>query len=52
MTEEIADIAIYVVMLSNDMGIDLHRAVAEKLESNSDRYPVQKYKGSARKAPH
>lgn len=47
--EEIADIAIYILLLSNDIGIDLLDAIREKLKKNEEKYPVEKAKGSAKK---
>ncbi len=46
---EIADIAIYILLLSNDLGIDLVDAIREKLKKNEEKYPVEKAKGSAKK---
>lgn len=46
---EIADIAILLSYLAHDLGIDVEKAVAEKVEFNARRYPVEKAKGSARK---
>jgi NTP pyrophosphatase (non-canonical NTP hydrolase) len=46
---EIADIAILLSYLAHDLGVDVERAVAEKLELNDKRYPVAKAKGSAKK---
>ena len=47
--QELADIAILLSYLANDLGIDLEHAVTEKLEINSRRYPIEKAKGNARK---
>lgn len=47
--EEVADIAIYLLLLSNDIGIDLLDAIREKLKKNEEKYPVEKAKGSAKK---
>jgi len=47
--EEVADIAIYILLLSNDLGIDLLGAIREKLKKNEKKYPVEKAKGSAKK---
>lgn len=46
---EIADIAILLSYLANDLDIDLETAVSEKLEFNRQRYPVAKAKGTAKK---
>jgi NTP pyrophosphatase (non-canonical NTP hydrolase) len=48
-TQEVADIAILLSYLVHDLGIDLEKAVADKLEVNGQRYPVEKAKGTAKK---
>ena len=50
--EELGDVTIFLLLLANDMGIDLPKAVTAKLVSNANRYPVEQYRGSATKAPH
>ena len=47
--EEIADIFIYLLSLSNVLGLDMSKAVTEKLEQNAKKYPVSKSKGSNKK---
>ena len=47
--EEIADILIYSLMFSSEMGIDPLSAIEEKIKKNEEKYPVQKAKGSAKK---
>ena len=47
--EEIADIAIYLTYLIHDLGIDLEKIMAMKLEKNSKKYPADKVRGSAKK---
>lgn len=47
--QEIADIAILLSYLAHDLGIELEKAVAEKLDINGERYPIAKSKGSVRK---
>ncbi len=47
--EEIADIAIYLLLLSHDLKIDLPAAIEEKIKKNEKKYPVEKAKGSAKK---
>lgn len=47
--QEIADIAILLSYLAHDLGIDLEKAVAEKIEINGQRYPVAKSKGTVKK---
>jgi len=50
--EEIGDIAIFVLMLSHDLAVDLSSAVSDKIALNGRRYPVETNRGRARKAPH
>tara|TARA_B100000427_G_scaffold257056_1_gene220811 strand:+ start:2743 stop:3087 length:345 start_codon:yes stop_codon:yes gene_type:complete len=47
--EELGDIMIYLIRLSDKLGIDLEEAVQEKLKSNADKYPVELSKGNATK---
>ena len=47
--EEIADIMIYILVLSNILNTDLSQAVLQKIQTNKDHYPVQKAKGKATK---
>ncbi len=47
---ELADIQIYLIRLSERMGIDLLAAVREKMAINELRYPAEKVRGDARRA--
>jgi dCTP diphosphatase len=47
--QEIADVAIYLIELADNLGIDLSRAIREKLAHNARKYPVSRSKGSAAK---
>jgi len=47
--EELADIAIYVAILSNDLGLDLLEEMEKKIRKNEEKYPVGKSKGSSKK---
>lgn len=47
--QEVADLVILLSYLVHDLEIDVEKVVAQKLESNASRYPVDKAKGSARK---
>lgn len=47
--EELADILIYLVRLSDKLGIDLVDAAFRKIEINSRKYPVERVRGSAKK---
>ena len=46
---EIADIAIYLIEFCDNSGIDLEKAILEKLQENDRKYPAEKAKGSAKK---
>lgn len=47
--EELADILIYLVRISDKLGIDLYKAAERKLEINAKKYPADKVRGSAKK---
>jgi NTP pyrophosphatase (non-canonical NTP hydrolase) len=47
--EEIADVAMYLAELADNLGIDLIQAMEAKLEKNAKKYPVAKAKGVATK---
>ncbi len=47
--EELADIAIYIALLSHDLGIDLLEEMGKKIRKNEERYPVGKSRGSSKK---
>jgi NTP pyrophosphatase (non-canonical NTP hydrolase) len=44
-SEEIADVAIYLIELADITGIDLAQAIDAKLEKNAKKYPVDKSRG-------
>ena len=44
--DEIADIAIYLTELADNLGIDLLAVMDRKLTKNAEKYPVEKSKGS------
>lgn len=44
--EEVADIAMYLFELADNLGIDLIKAMEQKLKKNAKKYPVAKAKGS------
>jgi len=46
---ELADIQIYLLMLSSKLGINLPVSVQSKIEINKEKYPAAKVKGSAKK---
>lgn len=47
--EEIADIVIYSLLLSEKYGFDVKEIILEKIKTNSEKYPVEKVKGNAKK---
>ena len=47
--EEIADVFIYLIKLSDKLNIDLLEAARHKIDINHKKYPVDKVKGSSRK---
>ena len=46
LSEELADVAVYLLELADNLGIDLGQAIVEKLSKNAAKYPVDKAKGS------
>jgi dCTP diphosphatase len=47
--EELADIMIYALEFANRTGIDVSKAIEEKIHVNGIKYPVEKCKGSSKK---
>ena len=45
--KEIADIAIFMLMISSKFNIDIIDSIFEKIEINNKKYPISKSKGSA-----
>ena len=43
--EEIADVALYLFELADNLGVDLSEAMEKKLEKNSAKYPPEKARG-------
>ena len=46
---EIADVLLYLLQLSDRLGIDPMQAAREKLAVNAERYPADKARGTSRK---
>ena len=46
---EVADVAVYLIELADNLGIDLVQAIRDKLAYNAAKYPVSRSKGSAAK---
>jgi NTP pyrophosphatase (non-canonical NTP hydrolase) len=49
LSEEIADVAVYLLELCDNLGIDLVAAIHRKMAINEAKYPVEKARGSAAK---
>ncbi|MFO7557239.1 MAG: nucleotide pyrophosphohydrolase [Desulfobacterales bacterium] len=47
--DEIGDVMIYLVLLSDHLGVDPLTSALEKIEKNRKKYPKDKAKGSAKK---
>ena len=47
---ELADIFIFLIRVADKLGVDLADAAWEKIETTEARYPVDKVKGSAKRA--
>ena len=47
--EEIADVFLYLLRLSDKLNVDVGAAIEEKLKTNADKYPVELAKGNATK---
>lgn len=43
--EELADVLYWVLLMSHDLGINIKKALEEKLKQNEKKYPVSKSKG-------
>ena len=48
-SDEIADVLLYLVRLGDKLGIDLAEAARRKLVANAEKYPVDKARGSNKK---
>ena len=44
--QEIADVLIYILRLADVLGIDVEKAILDKIVMNEKKYPVEKYKGT------
>lgn len=47
---ELADIQIYLLRIAERLGVDVIAAAEEKMARNEERYPVNKVRGSAKRA--
>lgn len=48
-TDEIADVQLYLILLADKVGVDIGLAVNQKISKNEEKYPTDKVKGSSRK---
>lgn len=48
-SDEIADVAIYLIELADIVGVDLAAAIDAKLDKNAKKYPVEKARGVSTK---
>lgn len=44
-SDEIADVAVYLIELADNLGIDLIAAIHQKMDANALKYPVDKARG-------
>jgi NTP pyrophosphatase (non-canonical NTP hydrolase) len=44
-SKELADVLYWVLLMSNDFGIDIEKALKQKMTENKKKYPVSKAKG-------
>ncbi|MCF8105667.1 MAG: nucleotide pyrophosphohydrolase [Desulfohalobiaceae bacterium] len=49
MSEEVADILIYLLLMADRLGIDPVEAAFDKIEKNAARYPVELVRGKSKK---
>lgn len=47
--DEIADVMVYALLLSHELGIDVEEAIVNKLKKNELKYPIEKSFGSKKK---
>ena len=45
LSDELADVAVYLFELADNLGIDLPKAIEAKMKKNAVKYPVEKAKG-------
>lgn len=49
MKEELADVLMYALLLANKHKLDVSQIIRDKIKRNSEKYPVDKAKGTAKK---
>ena len=48
-SEEVADIIVYLLRIAGKLGIDLESAVISKMKKNAEKYPVESCRGNSKK---
>lgn len=48
-TEELADVLLYLIRLADRLDVDLPNAAMEKMKVNAAKYPVERARGSSKK---
>ena len=48
-SEEIADVYGYLLLLADNLGISLNDALANKIKINVEKYPIEQFRGTAKK---
>ena len=51
-SDEIADVQLYLVRLASKLGVNIEAACHAKMEKNAKKYPADKVRGSAKKYTH
>ena len=47
--DELADVMYWVLLISNDLGIDISKSLENKIDKNEEKYAVEKAKGNHKK---
>jgi NTP pyrophosphatase (non-canonical NTP hydrolase) len=47
--DELADVLIYALLLSNELNINAEQAILDKIKKNGEKYPIEKAYGSNKK---
>ncbi len=48
-SEELADVLYWVLLMSHDLGVDIAKALSKKMDKNEEKYEVEKAKGNHKK---
>lgn len=48
-TDEIADVQLYLIRLADKIGVDIGVAIEQKIKKNEAKYPAEKVKGCSKK---